>query len=196
MGRFFNTSVYQETVVLFCVLQQKKINTKIWNCQVMVLVTLQLPLTIIKNVFFGNFEFNVIKVSWAALILKVCLHPSLSLSECLYFEMFHSHSVLWSSITARLIETALSFQVATVTVDYMSWSASEKVGQIKAPRGWPLTCVLTLLFHRHPVVPFKFISWFLQCCAAFTSVLLEFVSYCFMSLFLVFVVFQMVQKPQ
>lgn len=34
---------------------------------------------------------------------------------------------------------ALSFQVASVTVEYMSWSASEKVGQIKARGGWPTT---------------------------------------------------------
>lgn len=43
------------------------------------------------------------------------------------------------SIMVWLIETALSFQVAIVTVEYMSWSASEKVGQIRALGGWPWT---------------------------------------------------------
>lgn len=47
------------------------------------------------------------------------------------------------SITAGLIETALSFQVESETVAFTSSSASEKVGQVRARRGRPLTSDLT-----------------------------------------------------
>lgn len=43
------------------------------------------------------------------------------------------------SITAGLIETALSFQVESETVAFTSSSASEKVGRVRARRGRPLT---------------------------------------------------------
>lgn len=43
------------------------------------------------------------------------------------------------SITAGLIETALSFQAESETVAFTSSSASEKVGQVGARRGRPLT---------------------------------------------------------
>lgn len=62
------------------------------------------------------------------------------------------------TITVWLIETALSFQVASVTVEYMSWSASEKVGQIRALRGqhWPPHCtsrstLLISIYHCYSV---------------------------------------------
>lgn len=68
-----------------------------------------------------------------------CPFLGMCLNVSTYFNVYPWCLSFVPSITAWLIETALSFQVASVTVEYMSWSASEKVGQIRDQRGWPLT---------------------------------------------------------
>lgn len=74
---------------------------------------------------------------------------------------------LTPSIIVGLIKTALFFQVATETVEYMSWSASEKVGQIRALGGCPFTphcchCSNVFIFFCY-----TFVFWAITCWSAF-----------------------------
>lgn len=85
-------------------------------------------------------SLSVSSIRVIPVLLWKCVRMRLNIFKCAAV-MFLS---CVPSIAAWLIETALSFQVASVTVEYMSWSASEKVGQIRALGGWPLTHALHL----------------------------------------------------
>lgn len=88
-------------------------------------------------------SLSVSSIRVIPVLLWKCVRMRLNIFKCAAV-MFLS---CVPSIAAWLIETALSFQVASVTVEYMSWSASEKVGQIRALEGWPLTHALHLPLH-------------------------------------------------
>lgn len=73
------------------------------------------------------------------------------------------------SITAWLIETALFFQVESETVAFMSSSASEKVGQVRARGGWPLTPSPTCWSVRAPTRLCRIVVLFPHCAIATVS---------------------------
>lgn len=106
-------------------------------------------------------SLSVSSIRVIPVLLWKCVRMRLNIFKCAAV-MFLS---CVPSIAAWLIETALSFQVASVTVEYMSWSASEKVGQIRALGGWPLTHALHLPLHLSDhLSPLKNICVFVSGC--------------------------------